>query len=60
MAAVGLVLTHSLVHGFSLDALLMRDSRYTAEAWMAQNLPKGAIVAAYTIAGLEAESGDHK
>jgi len=40
MAAIGLVLTRSLVYGFSLDVLLIRDSRYTAEAWMAQNLPK--------------------
>jgi hypothetical protein len=65
MAAIGFVLTRSLVYGFSLDVLLIRDSRYTAEAWMAQNLPKGTTVAVYGSAYSQprfpkGDVGDHK
>lgn len=42
-----LILAHSLVYGFSLDLLLTRDSRYSAEKWMQENIPQGAVVAAH-------------
>jgi len=44
--AISLILAHSLVYGFSLDLLLIRDSRYSAEKWMKENIPSGTVVAA--------------
>ena len=32
----------------SLDAMLLRDSRYQAEAWMAANIPPGSVVVTTT------------
>jgi hypothetical protein len=46
-AAIILILVHSLVYGFSLDLLLTRDSRYSAEKWMAENIPQGSVVMAH-------------
>jgi len=45
--AILLILVHSLAYGFSLDLLLTRDSRYSAEKWMEKNIPQGAVVAAH-------------
>lgn len=41
------VLGYSLAYGFSLDLLLLRDSRYYAEQWIKKNIPSGASVVAY-------------
>lgn len=43
---VSLVLVHSLVYGFSVDLLLARDPRYTAEEWMERNIPREATILA--------------
>ena len=47
IVAMSLILTHSVVYGFSLNLLLSRDSRYTAEQWIEQNIPKDAVIAAH-------------
>ena len=45
IAGVGLLLM-LVWRAVSVDALLLRDSRYRAEAWMAANIPSGSVVAA--------------
>ena len=43
---IGLILTHSLVYGFSVNIMLARDPRYTAEEWMERNIPAEAVILA--------------
>jgi hypothetical protein len=45
-AILVLIFSHTLVYGFSVNWLLMHDSRYTAETWMARHIPSKAVVAA--------------
>lgn len=47
LAAILFILAHSLAYGLSLDFLITRDSRYSAEKWMEENIPQGALVAAH-------------
>lgn len=44
-ALVALALAHELGMALSLDARLLRDSRYEAEAWLAEHVPPGARIA---------------
>jgi hypothetical protein len=45
-AAAALVLAWSLARAVTADLLLARDTRYAAEAWLAANVPPGAVTAA--------------
>jgi 4-amino-4-deoxy-L-arabinose transferase-like glycosyltransferase len=41
-AAAAVVFLYSAVYAFSLDIYMLKDSRYTAEKWIRQNVPKEA------------------
>jgi hypothetical protein len=43
-ALVGLALVYSLGRGISVDALLLTDTRYEAERWLAEHVSEGAVV----------------
>ena len=47
MVIVSAVALLSLARAAEIDALLVNDARYGAEAWMATHLPKGATVEVY-------------
>jgi hypothetical protein len=43
---VGAILGWTVLHGFTVDYLYVRDPRYTAEQWIDQHIPRGAGVVA--------------
>lgn len=43
---LAVILGHSMIHGFTVDFLYVRDPRYAAEAWIGDNIPPGAKVLA--------------
>ena len=47
-AGVALVLVYSAVYGAEVNYLLVRDTRYAAEAWLASDVPPGATVEAFS------------
>ena len=45
-ALLVLIFGYTLVYGFSVNWLMMHDSRYTAETWMARHIPSQAVMVA--------------
>ena len=43
-AAVAAAFIYSLLYAFSLDVYMLKDSRYQAEKWIRQNVPKEATI----------------
>jgi 4-amino-4-deoxy-L-arabinose transferase-like glycosyltransferase len=43
-AAVALIFLYSVLYAFSLDVYMVKDSRYSAENWVKQNIPKEATI----------------
>lgn len=41
---VAAIFSYSLLYAFSLNVLMIKDSRYAAEKWMRQNIPRDALV----------------
>ena len=45
-ALLVLIFGYTLVYGFSVNWLMIHDSRYTAETWMARHIPSQAVIVA--------------
>jgi 4-amino-4-deoxy-L-arabinose transferase-like glycosyltransferase len=43
-AAVAMIFLYSVLYAFSLNIYMVKDSRYTAEKWVRQNIPKEATI----------------
>jgi len=44
--AIGLVFIYSFFYAYSINVLMKHDSRYTVEAWMAENMAQDAMILA--------------
>jgi 4-amino-4-deoxy-L-arabinose transferase-like glycosyltransferase len=60
IAALALVLAYGVLYSASVDVLMIADSRYAAERWMARNVPPGAAVGVVGPPEYAPRLNDHK